>query len=194
MAEVVNSYEAEREERIARNRKVMEALGLFAEDVELAAELRKKRESLKGAGGAKKRKAEEAQPLRRSRRLDGEATGEEAEPAPPSASAHAHEVEAEAYTRRHAGAQGRATLVGTASYEHTLMRCKTMSEAALLNRVKAIERSKGKHAVTKMRLFATVSFLEGYLEVSEAAAEALQRLIALLGEEEAEAEAEGEAS
>ena len=68
-----------------------------------------------------------------------------------------------------------------------------MSHGALLNRVKAIERAKGKHAVTKMRLFARVAFLEGYEEVSEAAAEALVRLVALLGEEAdvADAEADG---
>ena len=67
-----------------------------------------------------------------------------------------------------------------------------MSPAALLNRVKAIERAKGKHAVTKMRLFARVAFLEGYEEVSEAATDALARLIELLGDvgEEEEAGAE----
>ena len=123
-----------------------------------------------------------------------------------------HETEQELFAARHAGRQGRATIVGTASYEHTLMRCerdllaqtaqrsppcslrrvKTMSPAALLNRVKAIERAKGKHAVTKMRLFARVAFLEGYEEVSEAATDALARLVALLGDvgEEEEAGAE----
>jgi hypothetical protein len=57
-----------------------------------------------------------------------------------------------------------------------------MSPAALLARVKAIERAKGKHAVTKMRLFARVAFLEGHEDVAAAAADALQRLVAALGD------------
>ena len=34
-----------------------------------------------------------------------------------------HETEQVLFAARHAGRQGRATIVGTASYEHTLMRC-----------------------------------------------------------------------
>jgi hypothetical protein len=63
-----------------------------------------------------------------------------------------------------------------------------MSEKALLNRVKAIERAKGAHAVTKMRLFARVAFLEGFPEVAEAATEALGRLVELLGDAQSEEE------
>ena len=37
---------------------------------------------------------------------------------------------------------------------------RTMSEKALANRIKVIERAKGQHAVIKMRLFARVLFLE----------------------------------
>ena len=111
-----------------------------------------------------------------------------------------HEEEAERYDRRHAGAQKRASVVGTASYRHTLMRCaleltlhtshvtdtcdsvRTMSEAGLAARIKAIERAKGQHAVVKMRLFARVLFLEQYEELAHDATEALQRLIAVLGD------------
>ena len=57
-----------------------------------------------------------------------------------------------------------------------------MSEDALLRRVAAIERAKGKHAVIKMRMFARVAFLEGYDAVADAATEALQRLVELLGD------------
>jgi hypothetical protein len=96
-----------------------------------------------------------------------------------------HAGEADHYDTRHAGAQRRASVVGTASYRHTLMRCaparsaagrrrhvrppalrvvarsvRTMNEDALARRIKAIERAKGKHAVIKMRLFARVLFLE----------------------------------
>ena len=57
-----------------------------------------------------------------------------------------------------------------------------MSEDALLRRVATIERAKGKHAVIKTRMFARVAFLEGYDSVADAATEALQRLVELLGD------------
>jgi hypothetical protein len=65
-----------------------------------------------------------------------------------------------------------------------------MSEQALQNRVKAIERSKGKHAVAKMRLFARVAFLEGYELIADLATAALQRLVAVLGDVSSDQEIE----
>ena len=68
---------------------------------------------------------------------------------------------------------------GTATYAHTLMRVRSMSEKALRNRVRAIERAHGKHALVKMRMFAEVLEVEGYDGeggVAEAAREALARL------------------
>lgn len=53
--------------------------------------------------------------------------------------------------RRWAGRQKKQTIVGTASYSHTLMRVRTMSEQALGNRIKAIERAKGQHAVVSFQ-------------------------------------------
>ena len=82
----------------------------------------------------------------------------------------------------------RVSVVGTASYQHTLMRVRTMSEPALGNRVKAIERAKGKHAVVKMKLFARVLFLEGYEELSTLATESLERLVAELGDPDVDGE------
>ena len=79
-------------------------------------------------------------------------------------------------------ARGKRTIVGTASYEHTLMRVQTMSEKALGSRIRVIEKCKGQHAVLKMRLFARVLCLEGYEELAWEATEALQRLIAVLGD------------
>jgi hypothetical protein len=102
-----------------------------------------------------------------------------------------HEAEAEAYRLRNAGCQARVSVVGTASYQHTLMRVRTMGEDALFRRVKAIERAKGKHAVVKMRLFARVAFLEGLEAVADDAAASLERLVAELGDPEAEDEATG---
>lgn len=51
---------------------------------------------------------------------------------------------------------------------------RTMSESALANRVKAIERAAGQHAVVKMRLFARVLCLEGLDDLAHDASEALQ--------------------
>lgn len=97
---------------------------------------------------------------------------------------------AEAEHLKWAGHQGKATIVGTASYQHTLMRVRTMTEKALGNRVRAIERAKGKHAVTKMRLFARVLCLEGYDDLAEEAKDALERLIEKLGDPGEELEGE----
>ena len=65
------------------------------------------------------------------------------------------------------------------------MRVRTMTDPALANRIKAIERAKGKHAVVKMRLFARVLFLEGNEGLADDAAAALARLIDELGDPDA---------
>lgn len=96
-----------------------------------------------------------------------------------------HERDAAAYALRNAGCQARVSVVGTASYQHTLMRVRTMSDPALANRIKAIERAKGKHAVVKMRLFARVLFLEGNEGLADDAAAALARLVEELGDPDA---------
>lgn len=41
----------------------------------------------------------------------------------------------------------------TATYEHCLMRVRTMSEKGLANRIRVIERAAGKHCVVKMAIF-----------------------------------------
>jgi hypothetical protein len=78
-----NAYEKAREERIARNLRMMMALGLFDEDVALASQLRKTRGGAGGAaagGGGKRKAAREApsEPVRRSRRLCEEVRAAEA--------------------------------------------------------------------------------------------------------------------
>eukprot|EP00037_Helgoeca_nana_P026672 m.301808 g.301808 ORF g.301808 m.301808 type:complete len:249 (-) comp27279_c3_seq5:443-1189(-) len=83
---------------------------------------------------------------------------------------------------RWAGHQGKAAFVGTASYSHTLHRIRSMSETALANRARAIERACGKHAVIKMRLFARVLLLEGYHDLAQEATDAYHRLRAKLGD------------
>lgn len=91
-------------------------------------------------------------------------------------------AEYESWTQRWSRKQAGVTLVGTASYAHTLMRVMSMSESGLANRIKAIERACGQHAVAKMKLFATVLALEGYVELAEDASSAYERLREKLGE------------
>jgi hypothetical protein len=91
---------------------------------------------------------------------------------------------------RWAGRQGKATIVGTASYRHTLHRVTTMSPAALARRIVTIEKACGKYAVVKMRLFARVLCLEGYEELAADATAAFERLVAKLGEPNTEDEGE----
>eukprot|EP00535_Pseudo-nitzschia_heimii_P007461 CAMPEP_0197185782 /NCGR_PEP_ID=MMETSP1423-20130617/12684_1 /TAXON_ID=476441 /ORGANISM="Pseudo-nitzschia heimii, Strain UNC1101" /LENGTH=209 /DNA_ID=CAMNT_0042636935 /DNA_START=47 /DNA_END=676 /DNA_ORIENTATION=+ len=67
----------------------------------------------------------------------------------------------------------------TATYEHCLMRVKTMTSKALVNRVKAIERAAGKHCVVKMAIFKSCLQDEGMWDLAEVASGALERLKAL---------------
>ena len=79
-----------------------------------------------------------------------------------------------------AGAEKAAKENPTATYEHCLMRVKTMTDKGLTNRVKAIERAAGKHCVVKMAIFKSCLQDQGMWELAEAASEALERLKALL--------------
>lgn len=68
----------------------------------------------------------------------------------------------------------------TATYEHCLMRVRSMSEKGLANRVRAIERAAGKHCVVKMAIFKSCLQDEGMWALAQLASEALERLKALL--------------
>ena len=57
------------------------------------------------------------------------------------------------------------------------MRIGTMSTAALLNRVKAIERAEGKDCLVKMAIFKSCAQDEGEMEIANCAEEALHRLM-----------------
>jgi len=67
----------------------------------------------------------------------------------------------------------------TATYEHCLMRVRTMTDQQLRNRVKTIERCAGKHCVIKMAIMASCLQDEGEWELAQVAAAALERLKAL---------------
>lgn len=200
----INPYEAAREANIAKNRAIMLALGLTPADALMHettnAKSSNKRPTARPASTKETREARSAalaeEPRRSTRRrqtvstrdeLDEGVDGREvAETVEDEERERAHARAASDHAARNAGIQGRAAIVGTASYQHTLMRVRTMSEDALARRVRAIENAKGKHAVVKMRLFARVLFLEGMEELAGEAVEALERLIDELGDPEEE--------
>lgn len=68
----------------------------------------------------------------------------------------------------------------TATYEHCLMRVKSMTEKGLINRIRAIERAAGKHCVVKMAIFKSCLQDEDMWELAQLASDALERLKALL--------------
>ena len=198
-------YERARERNIARNREIMLALGLTKHDACMHAEASgsgrdgtKKMKSLKtvGANEDKKHIADASTRVRRSTRARNvvkvDVKEERVDVAEEDAdadesNAELHRAAAEAHAARNAGRQGRAALVGTASYQHTLMRVRTMrDEDKLRRRMKTIESARGKHAVTKMRLFARVLFLEGYERLAGECVESLEFLISELGDPEEE--------
>lgn len=78
-----------------------------------------------------------------------------------------------------AGAEQAAKDNPTATYEHCLMRVRTMKEKGLQNRVKAIERATGKHCVVKMAIFKSCLQDEDKWDLAELASQALERLKAL---------------
>eukprot|EP00546_Thalassionema_frauenfeldii_P008737 CAMPEP_0178926840 /NCGR_PEP_ID=MMETSP0786-20121207/18786_1 /TAXON_ID=186022 /ORGANISM="Thalassionema frauenfeldii, Strain CCMP 1798" /LENGTH=240 /DNA_ID=CAMNT_0020602067 /DNA_START=29 /DNA_END=751 /DNA_ORIENTATION=+ len=78
-----------------------------------------------------------------------------------------------------AGAAAAAKNNPTATYDHCLMRVKTMTPKALENRVKVIERAAGKHCVVKMAIFKSCLQDEDMWELAKLASDALERLKAL---------------
>mmetsp|Transcript_18667 Transcript_18667/g.37889 ORF Transcript_18667/g.37889 Transcript_18667/m.37889 type:complete len:223 (-) Transcript_18667:1084-1752(-) len=64
----------------------------------------------------------------------------------------------------------------TATYEHCLMRIRSMTKKGLINRVRSIERAAGKHCVIKMAIFKSCLQDENMWELAKLASEALERL------------------
>ena len=189
------AYERERDERVRRNEAVMRRLGLHSFDVRAHhfsnnKKEKKKRKKLQKptltVGGVGTRRTKRT--CARGRDEDDDVNDEKEEE-----EEEEEEVRDEEKERKHCVAerefvlntknkQKTRTIVGTASYQHTLMRVRTMTEPKLRNRMKAISRAKGQHCVTKMRLFARILFLEGYEELAEECAEELKQLIDILGD------------
>ena len=187
---------------IARNEAVMRALGLGTHDVGLHQAAKQQRAPRKRAADAPKR-----EPTRRSNRVAGlEANGSlvdasgDANDADDAELSDAHALELRDHLRW-AGRQ-RKSIVGSASYEHTLMRVRSMTEPKLWQRMRVIEKAKGQNAVVKcvgprlvcawalsarigesertatprrMRLFARVCFLEDMSRISRLFADERER-------------------
>lgn len=165
------AYEAMRAANMKRNAEIMRALGLDLSDFTLhkahkasggegkgskpaksTTAPRKRKESEASEQGADSQRSSPAA-TRKSSRIRGVAAqiagadGNPVDEVPRTelmcASDEQHD-DAERDHLRWAGRQGKATIVGTASYKHTLHRVMTMAPAALGRRVEAIERACGK--------------------------------------------------
>ena len=191
------AYERERDERVRRNEAVMRRLGLHSFDVRAhhfsntkEKKKRKKRQkpTTVGGGGTRRtrrtvaRGRDEDDDVNDEKEEEEEEDEEEEEEVRDEEKERKHCVAEREFVFRHKNKQKTRTIVGTASYQHTLMRVRTMTEPKLRNRMKAISRAKGQHCVTKMRLFARILFLEGYEELAEECAEELKQLIDILGD------------
>ena len=193
-----SAYQVAREANIRRNEAELRALGLLGDsDGEVGAcgtALKRKRA---GAPRAPRSPRVPAEPERKSRRLarlapDGSALpdehaerGEAGEEEEDDELDGAQRVTMERKIAR-LKALHEANATGyknpTATYEHTWMRVKSMSEPALARRVAVIEKACGQHCIVKMRMFAEVLIIAGKPELAELAKEALGRLQSLVHE------------
>ncbi len=146
-------------------------------DVEKVVVVRRSSSRLKRGGGGKGETDEQQQQEKEDIKEDKEEFKERDEE-----QERKHRIAEQEFSYRNKMKQKKQTIVGTASYQHTLMRVRTMTEPKLRNRMHAISRAKGQHCVTKMRLFARILFLEGYEELAEECAEELSELIGILGD------------
>ena len=144
-----NPYERARAANIAKNRAIMVKLGILASD------LRAHDGPSSSRGAREGDVAENSKPVRTAKRRRARATATEATMAVRRSSRRrvetspvvdvdveeeeearddaAHETAAREYASRHAGKQARAAIVGTNSYQHTLMRVRTMDDLSLIH-------------------------------------------------------------
>ena len=190
--EMLSEYEEKRIKNIERNNKRLQDLGLLS-----AIEVMRSNALARGEVKCQERKIRNTQkkmkPARKSRRLQGldaeladEMKTSSADINPTITTEERIEIMEECRQARLKAAAALAQECGafdkaarknpTASYDHALMRVRTMSTKALLNRVKAIERAAGKYCVIKMALFKSALQDEKLWEVADEANEALERL------------------
>lgn len=203
----LSDYERKRAENVERNNARLRAMGLISkleEERSNAAAWGKTSDAVKVTQVVKKKRKDstipQQEPSRKSRRLQGEipevAADNDLEDLPaPAAQLLIATTDEERQARveecrearqraalevAKAGAVAAAKENPTATYDHCLMRVKTMTEKKLANRVKAIERATGKHCVVKMAIFKSCLQDEGMWDLAKLASEALERLKALL--------------
>lgn len=193
----LSSYEENRARNIERNNAKLRALGLITvAEEKVSNHSAWKREPAVGEtsktakNGVKKRETPAAPPSRSSKRIKGEQPdGTLVTEVVSHRDTSITEEDRERRVRECREARQRAALElqqsgakhnnPTATYAHCLMRVQTMSDAALLNRIKAIERAAGKHCVIKMAIFKSCLQDEGYWELAQRASDSLERLKAL---------------
>ena len=200
----LSEYEQKRAENVVRNNRRLRELGLISaieEERSNAAALGLAPNSEVGHSDAKENKidnespkkkrkiAKNASPARKSARLRGENPDGSlvSLPSPPEKKdrdTERREIVKECRLARQRaalkvmeeGADKAAKENPTATYEHCLMRVRTMSDKALCTRVKVIERAAGKHCVIKMAIFKSCLQDEDKWDIAEKASEALERL------------------
>ncbi|KAH9251058.1 hypothetical protein BASA81_011118 [Batrachochytrium salamandrivorans] len=173
-----SAYEVAREDRIKRNALVMQSLGLGVEEPVTTT-------TTAAAKPAKSKPKQE--PTRQSKRVRG--LGPDGQQAPVRKPLEEVEEDEEElvdlamkqrikrlerlHEENNSGYKN-----PTATYEHTWMRVRTMSDKALGTRIKVIERMAGQHCLVKMQMFAEVLVLVGKDELAALASDALDRLVA----------------
>mmetsp|Transcript_19405 Transcript_19405/g.34588 ORF Transcript_19405/g.34588 Transcript_19405/m.34588 type:complete len:302 (+) Transcript_19405:83-988(+) len=201
-----SAYQVAREANLKRNLEELRALGLLSdEDVQQAQSgSDAKAPEVTKAKRKKKQLESAAKPSRKSRRLrnqgpelgftdtsqchnseqDGNENEMEDEESRESIAAYNHRITMERKIERLKALhlENETTYNNpTATYEHTWLRVRTMKDAALKNRVKAIERACGQHCIVKMRMFAEVLIIANKPDLAQLAEEALARLWKLVG-------------
>jgi hypothetical protein len=198
----LSEYEKIRARNIVKNNARLRALGLISALEENQSNARawgvahpfsERTNSMETKPTKKKRKAEEkplASPTRKSARIQGlepefnvfsrELPDEDRAEQRKALVTECREARQRAALRvMEQGGEKAARENPTATYEHCLMRVRTMTEKGLKNRVKAIERAAGKHCVVKMGIFKCCLQDENMWDLAELASEALERLKAL---------------
>ena len=194
----LSDYERIRATNIEKNNARLRALGLISANEEEASNAIAWRQSTGKSPEKKvktKRKREESSPgSRKSLRLQGKQPNGVELPPEKDLNSNDDEVQKEREARilecrkvrmqraveiAETGAEKAARENPTATYEHCLMRVRSMTHNGLKNRVRAIERAAGKHSVIKMAIFKSCLQDEGLWELADVASQALERLKAL---------------
>ena len=206
----MSDYELQRLRNIERNNARLRELGLisFSEQVESnnkaavatnqRADTKTNKNSKRPLSPSSSKQPDDAPQRRTSRRIQG-LTPQDSAPEPdrekdPNRSTSLEDLRQERIRECRAVRQQRAVEYAqlshaeqraahenpTATYEHCQKRIQTMTDKALFNRIKAIERAAGKHSVVKMAIFKSCLQEQGLWELAHESTLALERLKALL--------------